>query len=269
MATTEHGPDRSRDVQAGALTSVADWDPYYEGLDLDRIDSLSRGPSVFDEYLSGRTGCVFELGCGGSPLLARGARFGWQVAGVDFSAPSLACLQRYLAQQQLPAGRFILGDIFTADVASFAESADMIVSAGFLEHFENPTPILKKWSAVLRPGGLVVSAIPNLLGINAKVFAKYDVPFWRQHVAFDPAALDRMHVDAGLQIARQAAYVGRYDIHMLVPWKNIARRFPHPQLYRFFKLATYFGIGVPLSKLPLSPSKRFSPYVLGVYKKTG
>lgn len=265
MDSDAQGPDRSSKVPSGALTQIEDWDPYYSGLDVARIEHMSRLPSVFDEYLDSGKGTVFELGCGGSPLLARAARGGWSVAGIDFSQPSLACLDNYLLQRDLAPGKFLLGDVFTADVAPVAESVDLLISAGFLEHFERPAPILRKWSAVLKKGGLVVSAIPNLLGVNAKVFAKYDPDFWRQHVVFDTAAMDKFHIDAGLQPVRRAAYVGAYDIHMLVPWEKIALRFKSAQLYRFFKLATYFGVGKPLSYLPLSPSRRFSPYILGVY----
>lgn len=249
----------------GALTDAADWDSYYEGLDVSRLDTLSRLPSVFDTLLSGRTGSVFELGCGGSPLLARCARAGWSVSGVDFSKPSLVCLERYLTQHQLAAGNFLCGDIFQIEPNELSESVDFLVSAGFLEHFKNPAPILKKWSTVLKADGQVISAIPNLLGANARVFAHYDPVFWNQHVVFDPAAVDQMHVDAGLRIVQKAQYLGRYDIHMLIPWTKISARFPHPQLYRLFKLATYFGIGLPLSRLPLEPSRRLAPYIVGVY----
>jgi 2-polyprenyl-3-methyl-5-hydroxy-6-metoxy-1,4-benzoquinol methylase len=47
---------------------------------------------------------------------------------------------------------------------------DLLVSAGFLEHFQDPVPILSRWADVLKPTGFVVSAIPNLHSINARIF---------------------------------------------------------------------------------------------------
>ena len=260
-------PNTNPAQQSGALTEANDWISYYTGMTSEVIAERARAPCVFDEFIHGRTGTMFELGCGGSPFLARGAEAGWTVGGIDFLAPSLQSIKKFLTDRQLKTNYFIQGDLFTANLDAAEKSADLIISAGLLEHFKDPAPLLERWSSVLKDDGLVVSAIPNLLSVNAKIFAKYDPEFYAQHVVFSPADMDAFHERAGLLPVRPAAYVGSYDIHMLIPWDKFEQQFPHPQLYRLFKLSTTFGIGKPLQMLPLAPSKTLSPSILGVYAK--
>jgi SAM-dependent methyltransferase len=253
---------------ASQLTTERDWTAYYGRLaDPEWLERESRRPTVFDTFILGRAGVMFELGCAASQLLARSASAGWLVSGIDFSAPGLDFLRAYLRRHALTHGPLIHGDVFATDTRSVRGTADCLVSVGFLEHFMQPAVLLRKWSEVLKPGGMVLSAIPNLESINAPVFERLDPVFWNQHVVYDPESMDAFHREAGLEPVRPAAYAGRYDIHMLIPWERIAALFPHPQLYRAFKLATYYGIGQPLARLPIRPGRRLSPYILGVYRK--
>lgn len=256
------------DANAGPLTDQRDWVAYYARLaDSQWLERQAEQRTLFDEFLCSRAGHIFELGCAASPVLARAAMFGWCAAGIDFSSSGLRYLEAFLRRHGLRVGELIDGDVFSAPVGSLRGTVDLLVSAGFLEHFTNPVAILRKWSGVLKPGGLVISAIPNLLSINAAIFKRYDPQFWQQHCVYAPAQLDEYHRAAGLEPVRPCRYVGKYDIHMLIPWERIAERFRHRQLYRAFKLATYFGVGVPLHALPIQPGPRLSPYVVGVYRR--
>jgi SAM-dependent methyltransferase len=265
--------DQQKNQDAGtlgtrALTDEADWLEYYGRLnDAGWLDRQVKRPTVFDEFIYGKRGVMFELGCAASPLLGRSALAGWTVGGIDFSAPGLNFLKAFLGRHSLAQGPLIQGDVFKADTSAVRGTVDCLVSVGFLEHFERPAPLLQKWAEVLKPDGIVVSAIPNLESVNARIFERYDPAFWKQHVVYGPQAMDAFHEEAGLVPVRRAAYKGRYDIHMLIPWEHVAAKFPHPQLYRAFKLATYFGIGQPLARLPIRPGRRLSPYILGVYRK--
>ncbi len=254
---------------SGALTTRADWSDYHLGLSCDELARRANYPTIFDDLVAARApGHMFELGCGGSAVLARFAQRGWRVGGIDFSAESIAVLQGYLKRAGLDAGsRFIVGDVFDADSAPASGSADLMLSAGFLEHFADPAPILAKWSEVLKPGGLVLSAVPNLVSLNARLLERHDPKSWRQHVPFDAAQIDAMHKRAGLEIVQPAHYAGRYDIHMLIPWARIADKLAAPGLYRLIKLATFYGIGEPLRRLFKQPGRVLAPYILGVYAR--
>ncbi len=57
---------------------------------------------------------------------------------------------------------FFSKDIFTKIPRLF----DIVVSHGFIEHFEDPSPVLARHVYLLRPGGLLVVTIPNLRWFN-------------------------------------------------------------------------------------------------------
>ncbi len=48
-------------------------------------------------------------------------------------------------------------------------SFDVVISQGFIEHFDNPKTIIDKHLALLSPGGYLIVSIPNLQGLNYKL----------------------------------------------------------------------------------------------------
>lgn len=51
---------------------------------------------------------------------------------------------------------------------------DIVFSAGFIEHFDNPEIIVKKHLELLKPGGLLFISLPNFLGLNGFVQKIFD-----------------------------------------------------------------------------------------------
>jgi SAM-dependent methyltransferase len=48
----------------------------------------------------------------------------------------------------------------------YRESFDVVVSRGFIEHFEDPARVVDRHLELLKPGGLLIITIPNLRGVN-------------------------------------------------------------------------------------------------------
>jgi 2-polyprenyl-3-methyl-5-hydroxy-6-metoxy-1,4-benzoquinol methylase len=96
----------------GVLTSVEDWSKYYEDRSLDEIERLAGLPSIIDDYLKIKNGKIFELGCGGSYLLARSAQLGWEVGGIDFNPVALNLIKTYLIRKGYRSDKLICNDIF-------------------------------------------------------------------------------------------------------------------------------------------------------------
>lgn len=151
-------------------------------------------------------------------FLAHSALEGWRVHGIDYSEEGLEVLEKFLESRNPAYGKFHQADIFNFDWSSIQNTSDIMISFGFLEHFTDPGSILSAATTALKPGGLVISQIPNLYSFNAKLMKKYAPELWRQHVPHSTEDFDRFHARAGLEILEPAFFAGGYDEQMLIPW---------------------------------------------------
>jgi len=250
-----------------SLTNEGDWAQYYSGRQFDLVERLAGMPSLIDEYLKGKPGRIFEMGCGGSHLLARSAMLGWEVGGIDFNNKALALISDYLALRNYENRNILFGDIFSYDYSELEDYYDILVSYGFLEHFTDPHLILSKWKNILAEKGMVISIIPNLYSVNALLMKKFDPVFWSQHIPYSPTDMDQFHTDAGLVPLRKAQYLGHYDILMLIPWSKIQQKINNIIVFKIIKYMAYYGVERLLRILPASNMRRFNSFVMGVYVK--
>lgn len=250
-----------------ALTDANDWADYYSGLDFARLERATRQPCRIDKWLKEKTGKIFELGCGESFVLARSAYLGWEVSGVDFNQKALTSLQSFLDSKKYKSGPLINADIFRYDCDHLSGTQDILVSFGFLEHFKDPKQILKKWIKVLKPGGLVISIIPNLFSFNAGIFKKFDRDFWDMHIAFSPESLGAFHTSIGLMPLRPADYTGKYNIHSLIPWEKIEDRIQNRWAFKILKYSATYGLESMLQLLPDHGLRSINPLIMGIYVK--
>lgn len=145
--------------------------------------------------------CLIELGCARSVWLPYFSKeFGFHVAGVDYSPLGCDQATAILAREE------VKGEIISADILRpppyLLNRFDYVVSFGVVEHFEATRECLKACAAFLRPGGTLVTVIPNMNGLVGwlqKCLAKevYDV-----HVPLDAKALRREHELGGLTILK-------------------------------------------------------------------
>lgn len=100
-------------------------------------------------------GRVLELGCGMGHLLAW-LMDRYQVYGSDINPWALA-----QARRNVPQGKFVL---LSADepLVFDAQIFDVVVAKHVVEHLRHPERAISEMSRVLKPGGLLVLATPNL-----------------------------------------------------------------------------------------------------------
>lgn len=104
-------------------------------------------------FLDGMTACsILDVGCGHGAFLARMARMGWTVVGVDFDPDAVANAQ---AAHGL--------DIRLGGVESVAGTScfDVITASHVIEHVTDPMQFLMHCRRLLRPGGKLVLRTPN------------------------------------------------------------------------------------------------------------
>ena len=95
-------------------------------------------------------------------------RYGYQVSGLDNSQQGIKKTKENLQYHR------IYGKVYNADFFQFQapEKYDIVLSLGFIEHFENLDEVIGKHVSMLKPDGLLVLGVPNFRGVNY-VIQKY------------------------------------------------------------------------------------------------
>lgn len=105
------------------------------------------------EGILGLRGRMLEVGCGRGELLRGAADAGWQVAGVEMTAP-FATVAR--------SEHGIEVEIAPVESAHALENEwDVVILAAVLEHLYEPAQVLTKIAGAIRRGGLVFLDVPN------------------------------------------------------------------------------------------------------------
>ncbi len=141
---------------------------------------------------------LIEIGAGASewlPYLHR--RFGFTVAGLDYSDLGCRRARDILARTSTP------GDIYQADMfdppPGLGQKFDVVVSFGVVEHFADTASTLAACSAYARPGGLILTLIPNMRGLYGWIYRIFNRKVYDIHVPLSLKELKRAHADAGLE----------------------------------------------------------------------
>jgi len=130
---------------------------FFDDLDryhFEKLHYLSR-LVAFDGY-RGRT--VLDVGCGAGVDLARFARGGATVTGIDLAATSVDLARTNLAQQGLE-GRFEVAD---GEHLPFPDKTfDLVYAHGVVQYTPDPAQLVRESHRVLRPGGEAIFQVYN------------------------------------------------------------------------------------------------------------
>jgi len=130
---------------------------FFDDLDQYHFEKLHHLLRLVDfDGWRGRT--VLEIGCGAAVDLARFAKGGATVTGVDL-APSAIALARANFEQQGLAGQFEVAD---AERLPFADNSfDLVYAHGVVQYTANPRRLVDECRRVLKPGGEAVFQVYN------------------------------------------------------------------------------------------------------------
>jgi SAM-dependent methyltransferase len=156
----------------------------------------------------------------------------------------------------------VTGDLLEAGYP--ADHFDAITLWNVFEHLYDPAATLRELSRILKPGGLLAMAVPDVGSLDARLFgpawAGYDVP--RHLYTFSRETLDRMLAGARFCVVRRRCLDSSHFIFFLSlqfwlqdrphlawarPW---ARRLEHARLVRLLA-APYFRLVDSLLKGPV------------------
>ncbi|MGC1549552.1 MAG: class I SAM-dependent methyltransferase [Rhodanobacter sp.] len=145
-------------------------------------------------HLPRMPGRLLDVGCGNGAFMLRAQDAGWVVEGIepDSVAASQGCAHGL--------------SIFMGDIAVFQpqERYDVITLAHVIEHLHDPSAMLRACADLIRPGGTIWVATPNIESLGHKLFSAawqpLEVP--RHFVMPSPLALAAMLRDAGFEDIR-------------------------------------------------------------------
>jgi SAM-dependent methyltransferase len=161
-----------------------------------------------------KPGRLLDVGCGDGSFLYYMREHGWQVYGqeINASAAAYACQELGLD--------VAVGEL--GDIAFPGGHFGAVTLWNVLEHLHSPYASLVEIRRILKPGGLLVVAVPNRSGLDARIFGPawvgYDVP--RHLYTFTPATLEAMLAKAGFQAVSRQCLFGSYQsfVHSLRFW---------------------------------------------------
>ena len=226
---------------------------------------------VFREYIHPGSR-VLEVGCGGSRFLPYFAKdLGAEVWGFDF-APAGVNSARAALRRAGADGTILQADLF--DPAGVPLNYfDVVFSGGFIEHFPDTVEVLRHITRFARKGtGLVITEVPNVGGWFFSKLQKWiDPELYHQHVILKPAQMEAAHDLAGAQPIQPTQYFGTICLGV-VSYNRLLRHIPGP-------VATMLKRSIEIPQVLLTApfwlcrtkfeSATLSPFVLGVYQRTG
>ena len=140
---------------------------------------------------------MLEMGCGGSKWLPWFAKeMGYQVEGIDYTENGCAAARRNLEAAGV-AGTIHCLDFDTLD-SSFDGAYDVVTSFGVVEHFVNPVEEMGRFARCLRPGGYVVTFVPNMSSLAGSLIKRIDRKLFDSHKLFTLQEFSGYHSGAGL-----------------------------------------------------------------------
>jgi 2-polyprenyl-3-methyl-5-hydroxy-6-metoxy-1,4-benzoquinol methylase len=107
---------------------------------------------------------VIEVGCApGDQLIRVNRRLGFQPYGVEYSPVGAATARKTFTDNGFDPSHVIEADFFSPSFHDQNRGRyDVVLSRGFIEHFDDPKTVIAAHVDLLRPGGFLVCSIPNL-----------------------------------------------------------------------------------------------------------
>lgn len=188
------------------------WDSGWEVLGLPPAVDVERGllknpiprrfHELFTQIFSGlqtAEGKLLEIGCAASVWLPYFAKeFGFQIFGVDYSEKGCRLAKRILDREKVK-GTIICADFFNPP-ESMLEMFDVVYSSGVAEHFDPIERALIAFDQFLKPGGIMITIVPNMVGSIGFIQKWLNRPVYDIHVRVSNTQLAMAHERIGLSV---------------------------------------------------------------------
>lgn len=195
------------------LTNVAYWDrnwanrpvpdaldPLAPGLNATLARSLHKFFSQALETIGAKRGdLIVEAGSGGSIILPYlSTRFGLRAEGIENSRIG-SDMSRAIAAKTGVDTPIHEADLFNVP-QQLLQRYDIVFSYGLVEHFQPTTLILDRLGDIARPGGHLITIVPNMRGLIGALQKLADPETYEIHVPLSANDLAQAHRDSGFDV---------------------------------------------------------------------
>lgn len=142
---------------------------------------------------------LLEVGCAKSSWLPYfSQQFGCKVYGLDYS--EIGCEQsRKILENANVEGEIVCADLFSPP-DSLIGKFDFVVTFGVVEHFADTRSCIEALSKFLKPDGILITNIPNMVGLIGIIQKVLNRPVYDIHVPLDTELLIKAHQAPALQV---------------------------------------------------------------------
>ncbi|MEO8286214.1 MAG: class I SAM-dependent methyltransferase [Chloroflexota bacterium] len=207
---------------------------------------------------------LLEIGAARSTWLPYfNKEFGLQVTGIDYS--EVGCRQAEVILEAAGVeGELICADFFSPP-AEMLGAFDVVVSFGVVEHFANTSDALASFASFLKPGGLLITSVPNLTGLLGWIQKRLGRAIYDIHVPLDRDALALAHSRAELQVLSCGYFMSaNFSVLNFADWPGgLAQK----AAVKFASAVSLLIWALELKGVRIKPNKLTSPYVVCVAAK--
>jgi 2-polyprenyl-3-methyl-5-hydroxy-6-metoxy-1,4-benzoquinol methylase len=211
---------------------------------------------------------LLEIGCANSVWLPYFAKeYELEVTGLDYSEYGCEQSRRILERDGVSARIFNV-DFFNPP-NELLNHFDYIFSLGVVEHFEDTTEVLEIFSKFLKPGGIIITQIPNLTSMEGDFHKWFNRNFYNVHNVMNKNKLVDAHKKAGFKVIESCYLISiSFYVNLIDNGKKVKNYWLKKGItYSLSSMAkiiwffeSFFG------SLPVTQS--FSPVIFVVAQKT-
>jgi 2-polyprenyl-3-methyl-5-hydroxy-6-metoxy-1,4-benzoquinol methylase len=211
--------------------------------------------------LRGPETSLLEIGAARSKWLPYFAReFGFSVTGLDYS-PTGCKQAREILRRSGVQGNVVEADLFSPP-SELQHAFDIVVSFGVVEHFSNTPACVAALAKFLKPGGCMITEIPNLAGLGGKLQRIACPDILALHVVMSERDLEQVHLDAGLCVESCDYFIGAGFFNL-----NFSCRREKPAYQLISRLPTLLSLpfmAIESTRCSPPPNRLMSPYIICV-----
>jgi 2-polyprenyl-3-methyl-5-hydroxy-6-metoxy-1,4-benzoquinol methylase len=204
-----------------SLVDQADWNGQYDHRQLPADVNLYQFthdiaiwrkllPRLLPETPGGK---VIEIGSAPGKFVLRLAELTQANAyGVEYTQSGAALNRATFAHYGANPEHVLHADFFSdAFLTAHRNQYDCVLSMGFVEHYDDPRPVISRHVDLVRPGGHVVISIPNYAGFNGLFAAIFDpsIPETHNMTIMSKAAYAALFDDPRLKM-QFVGHIGRF-----------------------------------------------------------
>lgn len=199
------------------LTDENFWNSYWESIDLPSEINLN---FEFDRCLSSElvkslkdlpsSAKVLEIGAAPGRWLAFLAkRFDFKVSAIEYSSNGVKVLKKNLDMLNVNLEQVLEGDFFSLKAQPIF---DVVMSFGFIEHFNEVDKVINHHSQWLKSGGKLIVGIPNFSNFHGRLQKILDPEVYNAHniSIMSPNAITQLDLDENLSL-QSSIYISSFQ----------------------------------------------------------